>query len=135
MELERFENARRLEKLELDIMTELRKAAPTTVRAFPVSIQQWGQEKLDVNGIYATNLGEFFFVDFGRDAGLTVRALENRRALDLVDLMGHMGVVGNRSSLNELIYDDPAHSKPLLGLPPPDGHVPKTPKGPDSTGC
>jgi hypothetical protein len=114
MEMDRFNNARKLEKLELDIMKELRKAAPSTVRAFPVSIQQWGQEKLDVNGIYATNLGEFFFVDFGKDAGLTVRALENRRALDLVDLMGHMGVVGNRSSLDELIYDEPSlpHSGP-----------------------
>jgi hypothetical protein len=107
MDLERFQSARKLEKLELDIMRELRKAAPETVRAFPVSIQQWGREKLDVNGIYATNLGEFFFVDFGREAGLTVKALENRRALDLVDLMGHMGVVGNTSSLDELIYDEP----------------------------
>ncbi|MDB5105595.1 MAG: hypothetical protein JWP91_3284 [Fibrobacteres bacterium] len=116
--MQSFENARRLEKLELDIMTELRKAAPSTVRAFPVSIQQWGQEKLDVNGIYATNLGQFFFVDFGKDAGLTVRALENQRALDLVDLMGHMGVVGNRSSLDELIYDDPSSARPHLRLPP-----------------
>jgi hypothetical protein len=107
MDFDRFQNARKLEKLELDIMRELRKAAPETVRAFPVSIQQWGREKLDVNGIYATNLGEFFFVDFGREAGLTVKALENRRALDLVDLMGHMGVVGNTSSLDELIYDEP----------------------------
>jgi hypothetical protein len=107
MEMQRFQDARKLEKLELDIMRELRKAAPHTQRAFPVSIQQWGREKLDVNGIYATNLGEFFFVDFGKEAGLTVRALENRRALDLVDLMGHMGVVGNRSSLDELIYDEP----------------------------
>lgn len=106
MDFDRFQNARKLEKLELDIMKELRKAAPETVRAFPVSIQQWGREKLDVNGIYATNLGEFFFVDFGKDAGLTVKALENRRALDLVDLMGHMGVVGNTSSLDELIYDE-----------------------------
>ena len=102
-----FLGARELEKLELDIMRELRKTAPDTVRAFPVSIQQWGRDKLDVNGIYATNLGEIFFVDFGKDAGLTVRPLENRRALDLVDLMSHMGVVGNRSSLDELIYDDP----------------------------
>ena len=108
MDLDRFQNARKLEKLELDIMRELRKAAPETVRAFPVSIQQWGREKLDVNGIYATNLGEFFFVDFGKEAGLTVKALENRRALDLVDLMGPMGVVGNTSSLDELIYDEPA---------------------------
>ncbi len=108
MDFDRFQNARKLEKLELDIMKELRKAAPETVRAFPVSIQQWGREKLDVNGIYATNLGEFFFVDFGKEAGLTVKALENRRALDLVDLMGHMGVVGNTSSLDELIYDEPA---------------------------
>jgi hypothetical protein len=121
MEMKGFDNARRLEKLELDIMKELRKAAPSTVRAFPVSIQQWGQEKLDVNGIYATNLGEFFFVDFGKDAGLTVRALENQRALDLVDLMGHMGVVGNRSSLDELIYDEPAPWRPMLGLPAPEG--------------
>lgn len=112
MDLERFQNARKLEKLELDIMRELRKAAPDTVRAFPVSIQQWGREKLDVNGIYATNLGEFFFVDFDKDAGLTVKALENRRALDLVDLMGHMGVVGNSSSLDELIYDEPASLRP-----------------------
>jgi hypothetical protein len=82
-----------------------------------------------VNGIYATNLGEFFFVDFGRDAGLTVRPLENRRALDLVDLMGHMGVVGNRSSLDELIYDEPASAKPLPGLPPPDR---TKPSGPDT---
>jgi hypothetical protein len=44
MEMRDFESARKLEKLELDIMTELRKAAPATVRAFPVSIQQWGQE-------------------------------------------------------------------------------------------
>jgi|GEM_PF-4077832 len=108
MEMQRFQVARKLEKLELDIMRELRKAAPDTVRAFPVSIQQWGLEKLEVNGIYATNLGEFFFVDSGKEAGLTVRALENQRALDLVDLMEHMGVVGNRSSLDELIYDDPA---------------------------
>jgi hypothetical protein len=112
MDLDRFQNARKLEKLELDIMKELRKAAPETVRAFPVSIQQWGREKLDVNGIYATNLGEFFFVDFGREAGLTVKALENRRALDLVDLMGHMGVVGNTSSLDELIYDEPVSPRP-----------------------
>jgi hypothetical protein len=129
MEMNGFDSARRLEKLELDIMTELRKSAPATVRAFPVSIQQWGLEKLDVNGIYATNLGEFFFVDFGKDAGLTVRPLENRRALDLVDLMSHMGVVGNRSSLDELIYDEPVSPKPLLGLPPPDKNAPQ---GPDA---
>lgn len=112
MNSDRFQNARKLEKLELDIMRELRKAAPDTVRAFPVSIQQWGREKLEVNGIYATNLGEFFFVDFGKEAGLTVKALENQRALDLVDLMGHMGVVGNTSSLDELIYDEPASPRP-----------------------
>ena len=115
MDFIRFENACKLEKLELNIMIELRKSAPETVRAFPVSIQQWGSEKLDVNGIYATNLGQFFFIDFGKEAGLTVRALENRRALDLVDLMGHMGVVGNRSSLDELIYDEPPTRFPNPG--------------------
>lgn len=78
------------------------------MRAFPVSIQQWGRGKLDINGIYATNLGEFFFVDFGGKTGLIVRALESRRALDLVNLMERMGVVGNRSSLSDLVYDNPA---------------------------
>lgn len=128
MDSHRFDNARRLEKLELDIMTELRKSAPATVRAFPVSIQQWGVEKLDINGIYATNLGQFFFVDFGKDAGLTVRPLENRRALDLVDLMSHMGVVGNRSSLDELIYDEPPSPRPLLEAPPSDQPAPAGPE-------
>jgi len=118
MDMHGFEISRRLEKLELDIMNAVRRVAPFTVRAFPVSIQQWGVDKLEVNGIYATNLGEFFLVDFGGKSGLIVQALDTRRALDLVDMMEKMGVVGNLSSLSELVYDDPtAHSR-LTGLPP-----------------
>lgn len=118
MDMPGFECARRLEKLELDIMIAVRKSAPSTVRAFPVSIQQWGREKLDINGIYATNLGEFFLVDFGGKAGLVVRALDNRRALDLLDMMEKMGVVGNQSSLSELVHDDPTAYTRITGLPP-----------------
>ncbi len=114
-----FENARRLERLELDILMELRKSSPGTERAFPVSIQQWGACRLEVNGIYATNRGEFFFIDFGAVGSLTVQALETKRALDLVNLMGHMGVVGNRTSLSELAYGDSAMIHPPTSLPPP----------------
>ena len=114
-----FENARKLERLELDILLELRKTSPDTDRAFPVSIQQWGQCKLEVNGIYATNKGEFYFIDAGASAGLTVRGLETRIALDLVNLMGHMGVVGNRTCLSELAFGDSAVQHPPASLPPP----------------
>ena len=114
-----FENARKLERLELDILLELRKASPETERAFPVSIQQWGPGKLEVNGVYATNRGEFFFVDSGETGALTVLGLETRRALDLVNLMGHMGVVGNRTSLSELAFGDSAVQVPPASLPPP----------------
>lgn len=114
-----FENARKLERLELDILMELRKTSPETVRAFPVSIQQWGPGCLEVNGIYTTNRGEFFFIDSGASAGLTVRGLETQRALDLLNLMGHMGVVGNRTSLSELAYGDSAMHFPPAVLPPP----------------
>lgn len=117
--LKGFENARRLERLELDILMELRKTSPETDRAFPVSIQQWGAGCLEVNGIYTTNRGEFFFIDCGAPAGLTVHGLEIRRALDLLNLMGHMGVVGNRTSLSELAYGDSAMHFPPAVLPPP----------------
>ena len=45
--------------------------------------------------------------------------LELRKALDLVNLMGHMGVVGNRTSLSELAYGDSAMNHPPAKLPPP----------------
>lgn len=114
-----FENARRLERLELDILMELRKSSPGTDRAFPVSIQQWGTGHLEVNGVYATNRGQFFFIDSGAGGGLTVHGLDTKRALDLVNLMGHMGVVGNRTSLSELVYGDSAMHHPPASLPPP----------------
>jgi hypothetical protein len=117
--LKGFENARKLERLELDILMELRKSSPETDRAFPVSIQQWGSGRLEVNGVYATNRGQFFFIDSGAIGGLTVQGLETRRALDLVNLMGHMGVVGNRTSLSELVYGDSAMNHPPASLPPP----------------
>lgn len=125
--LKGFENARKLERLELDILLELRKTSPDTVRAFPVSIQQWGQCRLEVNGVYATNKGEFYFIDAGTSAGLTVRGLETRIALDLVNLMGNMGVVGNRTSLSELAFGDSAAQHPPASLPPPAPPQPKNP--------
>ncbi|HLP39993.1 MAG TPA: hypothetical protein VK465_00680 [Fibrobacteria bacterium] len=124
-----FENARKLERLELDILMELRKTSPGTDRAFPVSIQQWGQGKLEVNGIYATNRGEFYFIDFGASGGLTVRGLETKRALDMVNLMSHMGVVGNRSSLSELVFADSAVVHPPILPPPPAKDADASAKG------
>lgn len=117
--LKGFENARKLERLELDILLEVRKASPDTERAFPVSIQQWGAGPLEVNGVYATNRGEFLFIDACSARGLTVRILETRRALDLVNLMGHMGVVGNRTCLSELAFGDSDVIHPPASLPPP----------------
>ncbi len=117
--MKNFDEARKLERLELDILMELRRVFPGTDRAFPVSIQQWGSGKLEVNGIYATNRGEFCFIDVCAARGLTVRMLEMRKALDLVNLLGHMGVVGNRTSLSELAYGDSAMSYPPASLPPP----------------
>lgn len=107
-----FENARRLERLELDILMEVRKASPDTERAFPVSVQQWGAGPLEVNGIYATNKGEFLFIDACPARGFTVKFLDTRHALDLVNLMGHMGVVGNRTSLSDLAFGDSAMVHP-----------------------
>jgi hypothetical protein len=114
-----FENARRLERLELDILMEVRKASPETERAFPVSVQQWGAGPLEVNGIYATNKGEFLFIDACPARGLTVKILDTRHALDLVNLMGHMGVVGNRTSLSDLAFGDSNMIHPPASLPPP----------------
>lgn len=117
--MKNFEEARKLERLELEILLELRKALPGTDRAFPVSIQQWGSGRLEVNGVYATNRGEFCFIDVCAARGLTVRTLETSKALELVNLMGHMGVVGNRTSLSELAYGDSAMHHPPASLPPP----------------
>lgn len=117
--MKNFEEARKLERLELEILLELRKALPGTDRAFPVSIQQWGSSRLEVNGVYATNRGEFCFIDVCAARGLTVRTLETRKALELVNLMGHIGVVGNRTSLSELAYGDSAVQHPPAILPPP----------------
>ena len=121
-----FGDARKLERLELHILLELRKASPGTDRAFPVSLQQWGLRKWDVNGIYATNRGEFFFMDYDSER-LTVMLLDTRRALDLISLMGCMGVAGNKSCLSELVYSEA--ELPMLGLPPP----PKKKKKPKRT--
>lgn len=117
--MEGFANARSLERLELDILLEVRKAFPETERAFPVSIQRWGAGPLEVNGIYATNKGEFLFIDACSSRGLTVRILETRRALDMINLMGLMGVVGNRTSLSDLAFGDSDMFRPPDGLPSP----------------
>jgi hypothetical protein len=124
-----FEDARRLERLELDILMRVRQAAPDTERAFPVSIQQWGPGRLEVNGIYATNLGRFFFIDASPEEGLIVNPLETRKALDLINLMGQMGVVGNRTRLSDLAFADSAVVHPPASLPPPAKDADPEPKG------
>jgi hypothetical protein len=132
-----FAEARKLEKLELRILLELRKLSPGTDRVFPVALQQWGSEKLEVNGIYVSNRGEFFFVDFdagesaGQDGELTLKMLESRKALDLINLLSQMGVVGNRSSLSELAYAEvPLPPPRIIGMLPPPG-IAQSPAKPD----
>lgn len=117
--LKGFEDARKLERLELEILMRIRAASPEAERAFPVSIQQWGAGRLEVNGVYATNRGGFFFIDACADRGLTVSPLDTSRALALVNLMGHMGVVGNRTVLSELAFGDSEVRHPPASLPPP----------------
>ncbi len=102
----KFHAARSLEKVELDIMEKSRQCYPMVKRAFPVSLQYWGDDPLEVNGIFATDDGDFFFIDFEPQNGLVVQALAVERGLQMVRLMSLMGVVGNKTALSDLHYGD-----------------------------
>ena len=54
------------------------------------------------------------FLEQGHDGALTVKILDTRRALDMVNLIGHMGVVGNRTSLSDLAFGDSHACEVLL---------------------
>lgn len=117
-----FAEARRLERFELQILLELRRLVPDLERAFPVSIQKWGASMAEINGILVSNRGEFFFIDSSLDSPLTVKLLEAPKALDLVELLAKMGVVGNRSGLSSLAYAEVPEPSRIIGiLPPPKG--------------